>query len=93
MKLAVDDAFVVAKVFGCDEYLIVYFEANREMGCILKLVADVAPEIGHMSAHAQRLQRTQHPARIEFPAVVGVIQVTVGSKIVMGDHHAFLHPR
>src|SRR5439155_27109680 len=55
-------------------------------GCILELVPYVTSHIRHVPAHAQRLQRTQNSARVEFPAMIGVIQVAMRGKIVVGNH-------
>src|SRR5581483_6175870 len=65
------------------------FQPNGEMGAILKLVVDIAAQVRHMPAHAERLHRAQHPARIELPRVVGIIQVPKRGKIVLRDHYAY----
>ncbi len=54
MQVAADSTVMMAKVFGGDQHQVVYFQADGEMGGILKLVASVAAEIGHMPAHTER---------------------------------------
>jgi hypothetical protein len=53
MQVAGDGAFMTTKVFGRDEYHIVYLEADGEMGSILELVVDITAKVGYMPAHAK----------------------------------------
>ncbi len=92
MELAVDRAFMPAEIFGRDEYQVVDVESNREMGSILELVQYVTPQVGHVPAHTKRGKRAQHATRVELPAVVGIIQVAMWSKVIAGDHRTYLHP-
>src|ERR1051326_1437056 len=77
---------MAAEVLGRDEYQVVDFHSYGEMGSILELVACIAAEIGYMPTHSQRRQRTQHATGVEFPGVIGIIQVAMRGKIVVGDH-------
>lgn len=45
-----------------------------------------------MPAHAEGCNRAKYTARIELPTVIGIIQVAVRSKVVVGNHSTFLHP-
>ncbi len=51
-----DGAVVVLEVFGADEEGFAEVEAEVEVGGVLKLVADVAAEVGNVPAHAKRWQ-------------------------------------
>ena len=53
MQVAGDGAFMTTKIFGRDEYHIVYPEANGEMGSILELVVDITTKVGYVPAHAK----------------------------------------
>src|SRR5947209_6443365 len=92
MQMADDSTTMTLEIFGRYQDRFANRQAERKMSCILKLVADVATEIGHVPTHSQRRQRTQHSARIEFPGMIGIIQVAVWGKIVVGNHRTFLHP-
>src|SRR5258708_18748682 len=92
MELAVDGAFMTAEIFGSNEQQVIDVEPNHEMGSILELVQYIAPQVGHVPAHTKRGKRAQHAARVELPAVVGIIQVAMWGKVITGDHRTFLHP-
>jgi hypothetical protein len=62
------------------------------MSRILKLIPYVAPEVRYMPAHAEWGDRAQYAARVELPAVIGIIKVAMRGKVVAGDHCTFLHP-
>src|SRR5438105_15457499 len=86
MQMADDSTTMTLEIFGRYQDRFANRQAERKMGCILKLVADVATEIGHVPTHSQRRQRTQHSTRIEFPGMVGIVQIAVWGKIVMRNH-------
>src|SRR6266436_7040492 len=92
MELAIDCALMTAEIFGSNEHQIVDVEPNHEMGSILELIQYVAPQIGHVPAHTEGGQGTQDAAGVEFPGVVGIIQVAMWGKVIAGDHCTFLHP-
>ena len=86
MQRAIDDAFLAAKIIRRDKHRFAYDEADVEMGGVLKLVIDVAAQVGDVPAHAQWLQRAQHSAWIKFPGMVGIIQVAKRREIVLRNH-------
>src|SRR5438034_1516339 len=86
VQVAHDDTVMPVEVPGGHQYKVSYFQPDHHMRAILKLVAGIAPQVGNMPAHAQRGQRAQHTTGIEFPTVVGIIQVSMGGKIVVGNH-------
>ena len=92
VQLAVDRTFLATKILRRDQHKMVDLQSNREVSRILKLVINIAPQVRHVPAHSQRSHRTQHPAGIEFPGVIGIIQVPMWGKIIVGDHRSFLHP-
>ena len=92
MQRAMNSAFLAAEIIRCDKYRLAYFQAYVEMRGVLKLVIHVAAQVGYVPAHTERLQRAQHPTRIEFPRVVGVIQVAVRGEIVLWNHRVMLRP-
>src|SRR6266446_1218546 len=92
VQMADNGAAVTFEVFGSDQYRPVNLEANGEVCGILKLVAHVATEIGHVPAHTQGGQGTQDAAGVEFPGVIRVVEITVGSEVVVRDHGICLHP-
>ena len=77
---------MAAEVFGSDQYQVVDFQSYSKMCSILELVAYVAAKVGHMPAHAERSHRTQYATRVEFPGVIGIIQVAMRGEVVVGDH-------
>src|SRR6266516_2056668 len=93
MQVADDRAVVAPEVLRRHQHRLTYLQTQGKVSRILELVARIAAEIGHMPAHTQGSARTQHAAGIELPAMVGIIQVTVGGKIVVWNHQAILHPR
>src|SRR5260221_14667902 len=86
MELAIDGAFMTAEIFGRNEYQVVDVEPNHEMGSILELIQYVAPQVGHVPTHTEGGQGTQDAAGVEFPGVIRVVEITVGSEVVMRDH-------
>src|SRR5215472_3621220 len=42
------------EVFSSDQYCVLHLESKREVCSILKLVAHIAAQVGHMPAHAER---------------------------------------
>src|SRR5258708_6840198 len=92
MELAVGRAFMPAEIFGRDEYEVVDVGSNREMGRILELVQYVTPQVGQVPAHTKRGRRAQRETRVELPGVVGIVEVAMWSKVIDGDHRAYLHP-
>src|SRR5437763_16739040 len=77
---------MAAEVFGSDQHQVVDFQSYGEMCSILELVAYVAAKVGHMPAHSKGSHRTQYATRVEFPGVIGIIQVAMGGEVVVGDH-------
>src|SRR6266566_6390453 len=92
MQMADVSTTMMLEIFGRYQDRFANRQAERKMGCILKLVADVATEIGHVPTHSQRRQRTQYSAGIELPGMIGIIQIAVWGEVVVGDHRALLHP-
>src|SRR6266516_891493 len=86
MKLAVDSAFVAAKVFGSDKHKVMNLKPDGEMRGILKLVMHIAAKVRCMPAHTKRFQRTQDATWVEFPGMVGVINIPIGSENIVRDH-------
>src|ERR1700694_3915208 len=91
MQRAVNRAFLSAEIVRRDKDGLAYFETNVEMSGILKLVIDIAAQIRDVPTHSQRLQRTQHSAGIEFPGMIGIVQIAVWGKIVMRNHKKLRH--
>src|SRR6266566_5430416 len=92
VERTVDGTAMTTEVFASDEYQVVYFQSHCEMGGVLELVAYVASQVRYMPAHAQGSHRTQYATGIEFPGVIGIIQVAMWGEVVVGDHRALLHP-
>src|SRR2546422_3137411 len=89
MELAVDCAFMAAKVFGSHKHKVMNLQADGEMSGILKLVMYIAAKVGYVPAHAKRLERTQYAAGVEFPGMIGVINIPIGGVIIMGNHRLY----
>src|SRR5579872_2788896 len=86
MQTAANSAFMTAKVFRRDENHIVYLETDSEVRSILELVVDITAKIGNMPAHAKGWKRAQNATGIEFPRMIGVVEIAVGGEVVMWNH-------
>src|SRR5579885_2080094 len=90
MQMAHNRTAMMFEVSGSNQDRFANFEADLQMGGVLELVTDIAPQVGYMPAHAKRGQRTQHAAGVELPAMIGVIQISMRGEIVMRNHGPLL---
>ncbi len=89
VQRAIDRAALTLEIFGRNQYKLAHLQTDGEVRSVLKLVAHIRPQIRDMPAHAKRLHRTQHPARIELPAMIRVVQIPVRGEIVARNHALF----
>src|SRR5579863_3080700 len=86
MQVTSDLTTMTPVIFRGDQYKIIYFQPYGEMRRILKLIQHIGTEIRHMPAHAKWRKRTQNPAGIDLPTVIGIVQITVRGKIIARNH-------